>query len=485
MSTPAEAYAETAVLGAILQDPRRALEVRDWLRADDFSDPWNREIYRTLVDHHLYAHPEVLAEAPHLRTRVLGRLVVEQLHHAAAAQGWQVSAQDWWQVAGFVDGLPQPHNVPNAAHAAGYGRAVAQASLQRTVGPSGEFAERAVLAAVLARPQEAQRLRGWLRAEDFTDPWMGQMYRSLVEEALTSHPAVTIRSGPEQQQVLAEMLYEQLRYKAAGQGWGITPAAWPAVAAQIRDMIGVHQVPHPEHAAQLGQRVLQSSIQRQVAEGGWRVERTLAHPGAPAAEMEINSTLGLLQQLEDRWEQAVGRPGAVGASLPPTAGARRPETAGTEDAVLGSLMRDPGQVEQVRHWLRPSDFTAPGRAELYSTITAAVDAGGTIDPVLIVWDAHRRGVLSPTALSSDQVWAIASDGRAGQAPHGGRALVQASIVHHVQSATSAIAAASHDPTAAPGVVIATARGHLQHASSQAARLAQATSPAARTASRTG
>ncbi len=314
--------------------------MRDWLRAEDFSDGWNRGIYRTVVDHHLYAHPEVLAQPPHERTRVLGRLVVEQLHHAADAQGWQLSAQDWWQVAEYVNALPQPASVPNAA---GYGRAVAQAGLQRTVGQSGEFAERAVLAAVLARPQEAGRLRGWLRAEDFTDPWMGQMYRSLVEESLATHPAVTIRSGPRQQQVLAEMLYEQLQHKAAGQGWGISPAAWPAVAAQIRDLIGVHQVPHPERAAQLGQRVLQSSIQRQVAEGGWRVERTLAHPGAPAAEMEINSTLGLLRQLEDRWERAVGRPGAVGASLPPPAGGRRPEMAGTEDAVLGSLMRDPAR----------------------------------------------------------------------------------------------------------------------------------------------
>ncbi|WP_327417502.1 DnaB-like helicase N-terminal domain-containing protein [Streptomyces sp. NBC_01233] len=358
--------------------------------------------------------------------------------------------------------------MPNAANAAQYGRVVAQSSLKRTVGVQGEFAERAVLAAVLARPEEGARLAGWLKAGDFQDPWLGQMYKALVEEKLYAHPAVTMRHSPaERQEVLARMLYEQLQHKAADEYWTVPDSAWPAVAQQIHALTTTQQVPHPEHAAQLGQRVLQTSIQQQVTEGSWRIENTLKVPGAPAAEMEINAMLGTLQQLEDRWEQAMGRPGAVGAALTPQS-SPRPEMVFTEDAVLSSLLRYPGQLEQVGRWLRAEDFTQPGRAQLFTTIQEAITNRGTVDPALMVWDAHRRGTAGPGSLAPDQVWAMYQNGRPGIAHSGGRQLVEASIVHHVHSATSAINTAVGNPTAAPGMVIGTARGHLQHASAQAA-----------------
>ncbi|WP_033355657.1 DnaB-like helicase N-terminal domain-containing protein [Kitasatospora aureofaciens] len=472
MSAPASAYAEAALLGAILQDPRRALEVRDWIRAEDFDSFWDQEIYRALTDHGLYARADVLSQPAHLRSAALQRAVLDQLYRTAAVQGWPMSAQAWQEVAAYVAHLPLPHNVPDAANAASYGRVVAQASLERTVGVGGELAERAVLAAVLARPEEAQRLKGWLKSTDFTDPAYGQMYRVLVEESLASHPAVTIRRPEERTQVLAKMLYQQLQHKAAVEGWGTPQELWPVVAHQIRDMTSVHRVPHPERAAQLGQRVLQSSIQRLIAASGDMVERTLDHPGALAASTRINETLALLQRLEDRWEQAMGRPEGAGASLPPAARPRTPEFAFTEDAVLGSLLRDPGQVEGVRTWLRAQDFTQPGRAELYSAIVRAVDSGGAIDPVLVVWDAHRRSA-DPQAMDADTVWSIYQRGEPGLARSGAKQLVEATIVHHVRSATAAISQAAGDPAAAPGMVIGTARGHLQHASAQAARLALA------------
>ncbi|MFE7525782.1 DnaB-like helicase N-terminal domain-containing protein [Kitasatospora sp. NPDC057542] len=476
MSGP-EAYSEEALLGSVLQDPRRALEVRGWLRAADFANPWRQEIYRVLVDHHLYAHPSVLAAPPQQRVQVLGRLVLENLHARATADGW-ASTADWRQVAAYVTSLPA--SVPKAANATQYGRVVAQASLERTVGAQGQFAEQAVLAAVLARPEEGARLAGWLKAADFQDPWLGQMYKALVEEKLYAHPAVTIRASPaERQQVLARMLYEQLQHKAADERWTVPASAWPAVAQQIHALTTTQQVPHPEHAAQLGQRVLQTSIQQQVAQGSWRVENTLRVPGAPAAEMQINTMLGALQQLEDRWEQAMGRVEAVGAVLAPQT-IPRPEMAFTEDAVLSSLLRDPGQLEQVGRWLRAEDFTQPGRAQLFTALQDAVTHRGAVDPALLVWDAHRRGTAGPGSLAPEQVWAMYQEGQPGIAHGGGRQLVEASIVHHVRSATSAINAAVGDPTAAPGMVIGTARGHLQHASAQAARLTQATWSTART-----
>ncbi|MFJ6769549.1 DnaB-like helicase N-terminal domain-containing protein [Kitasatospora sp. NPDC091257] len=476
MSGP-EAYSEEALLGSVLQNPRRALEVRDWLRAADFADPWRREIYRMLVDHHLYAHPAVLAAASRHQAQVLGRLVLENLHARAIADGW-ASTTDWQQVAAYVTGLSA--SVPNAANAAQYGRVVAQASLERTVGAQGQFAEQAVLAAVLARPEEGARLAGWLKAADFQDPWLGQMFRALVEEKLYAHPAVTIRASPaERQQVLARMLYEQLQRTAADERWIVPVSAWPSVAQQIHALTTTQQVPHPEHAAQLGQRVLQTSIQQQVAQGSWRVENTLQVPGAPAAEMQINTMLGALQQLEDRWEQAMGRVEAVGAALAPQT-VPRPEMTFTEDAVLSSLLRDPGQLEQVGRWLRAEDFTQPGRAQLFTSLQEAVTHRGAVDPALLVWDAHRRGVSGPGSLAPEQVWAMYQEGRPGIAHGGGRLLVEASIVHHVRSATSAINTAVGDPTAAPGMVIGTARGHLQYASAQAARLTQATWSTART-----
>ncbi|MFD9063264.1 DnaB-like helicase N-terminal domain-containing protein [Kitasatospora purpeofusca] len=476
MSSP-EAYSEEALLGSVLADPRRALEVRGWLRAEDFADPWRREIYRLMVDHHLYAHPRVLAATPQQRTQVLARLVLEDLHARASADGW-ASTTDWKQVADYVTSLPA--GVPDAANAAQYGRVVAQSSLERTVGAQGEFAERAVLAAVLARPEEGTRLAGWLKGGDFQDPWLGQMYRALVEEKLYAHPAVTLRSSPaERQEVLARMLYEQLRYKATHERWTVPDSAWPTVAQQIHALTTTQQVPHPEHAAQLGQRVLQTSIQLQVAQGSWRVENTLTVLGAPAAEMEINAVLGTLHALEDRWEQAMGRVGAVGAAISPQT-SPRPEMAFTEDAVLSSLLRDPGQLEHLAPWLRAEDFTQPGRAQLFTAIQDAVTNRGTVDPALMVWDAHRRGTAGPGSLAPEQVWAMYQAGLPGIAHSAGHRLVEATIVHHVRSATSAINAAVGDPAAAPGMVIGAARGHLQHASDQASRLATATRAGART-----
>ncbi|MFF1872819.1 DnaB-like helicase N-terminal domain-containing protein [Kitasatospora herbaricolor] len=129
MSGP-EAYCEEALLSSVLQDPSRALEIRNWLRAEDFANPWRREIYRVLMDHHLYAHPTALSSGAAQRAQVLGRLVMEDLHARAGADGWQVSGGDWQQVAAYLTSLPA--GVPDAANAAQYGRVVAQASLQRT-----------------------------------------------------------------------------------------------------------------------------------------------------------------------------------------------------------------------------------------------------------------------------------------------------------------------------------------------------------------
>ena len=64
--TPANAtdLAERALIGALLADPSRVEDVRDWLRPGDVHEPKARAIYQTLTDLHRQGRTVPIRELP-------------------------------------------------------------------------------------------------------------------------------------------------------------------------------------------------------------------------------------------------------------------------------------------------------------------------------------------------------------------------------------------------------------------------------------
>jgi hypothetical protein len=476
VSSTAEVY-ERAVIGAVMKDPWQAVQLRGWLNAEDFSDPWNREIYRALVDDGLYQHRLLVAQPAEHKPAILAQMLYARLQRVAADRGWQLSAQDWAQTSQYLTDLPQRH-APHAAHAVDYGRVVAQESFDRTVGGQGEHAEWAVISALLQHPDQAEHLGTWLRSDDFQEPWLGRIYHSLAEGRLRlcTHPTVVNTPQAQRPQVLAQMLIEDLAHKAyvshpdsarlSEQEWA---QGWAPVKEMIDDLATGQYTPHPEQAARLGQRVLQSSIQHKVATGfSEGLQRAELFPGSLVPE--VDTMLRQVQELQARWDQAMGSRTAETEGHA-TRGPERPGMPATEDAVLGSLVKDPSQIEHVRSWLRPEDFTAPGRATLYRTIVQTVDAGRTVDPIMLAWHAQQNG-LHPRDIQAERIWAIAEHGEPGRAADGGRVLLEAGISHHVTTARTVIETAGGDMASTPAQALGTAREHLKAASAQASRLSQ-------------
>jgi hypothetical protein len=69
-----EQLAEQATLGALMRDPAPLERIRGWLRPGDFTFPWHREVFATILERHIAGEPvDVLAVAESLKVRVGAR----------------------------------------------------------------------------------------------------------------------------------------------------------------------------------------------------------------------------------------------------------------------------------------------------------------------------------------------------------------------------------------------------------------------------
>ncbi|MFD7909059.1 DnaB-like helicase N-terminal domain-containing protein, partial [Kitasatospora sp. NPDC059747] len=185
-----------------------------------------------------------------------------------------------------------------------------------------------------------------------------------------------------------------------------------------------------------------------------------AQAGGRGAVAQADVLAGVLEDLAGRWGT---QPRPVAPAAPPVAepaaGPIPVDRLEDERFLLALLVHQDGAVEEVFDWLRPQDFADPGHGQLYRCVGALHHRGEVIDPVTVVWEVQRRGLLADGTLTEDRLAPILTDGATGSAEWLGEQLLRSSLTRTAAGAAQQIAAHADGHRLAPGQLI----GHALHA----------------------
>ncbi|MGF1425476.1 DnaB-like helicase N-terminal domain-containing protein [Kitasatospora sp. LaBMicrA B282] len=309
--------------------------------------------------------------------------------------------------------------------------------------------EQAVLGAILIDPRQLSRL-DWLEPRDFYRPAHRALFSALRKLRDDGEPVLDAEG---------EVPLEWLTATAAEAGRhvrGITPSYPHTLIAAC---------PRPANAPVYGRMVLEASIHRTVAE---HAARLLAIAREDTGQREIDGTLAqadvlaaVLDDLSRRWgTQPRTQAPTPGTSQPPAPAVAPVPAAQLEDEqfLLALLVNRGGAIEEVFDWLRPQDFADPGHGQLYRCVGALHHRGEAIDPVTVLWEVQRRGLLADGTLTQQQPTPLLGDGAAGSAEWLGEQLLRSSLTRAAAGAALQIAAHADDQRLTPGQLI----GHALH-----------------------
>jgi hypothetical protein len=273
------------------------------------------------------------------------------------------------------------------------------------------LAERAVLGALLTVPGTditagnprlgltgPDVMTGWLRPEDFADPWHAEVYRTTRALLCAGDSA-----GPEA--VGLDMLRRL----------GPTRADVVRVAGLLRDV-----PPHarPETYAVM---VLEASLRREVAAQGVLLRAGALQAGldGSARPMIAISALvdNILDRAADRWATATATATATGNPAPDRARRApvplRSTTAGVggalgadrllavhpsptkgqvaehEATLIAALITHPAQIGATSAWLRPAALTNRTWRPVYEAVLRLHTYGRPLDAVTVFWETQR------------------------------------------------------------------------------------------------
>ncbi|WP_181871680.1 DnaB-like helicase N-terminal domain-containing protein [Sphaerisporangium album] len=286
------------------------------------------------------------------------------------------------------------------------------------------FIERALLGALLNDPRSVHGVAdlAGLQAEDFSTPLHRDLFATMVKAAAEAN---------------MHTIDGVNRFRRA---CGATALRHNRNARWLANLAA--SAPSGR-AVNYGFLVNEAHTMRLIAHHIGRVSAALAQADPAAMELvgdELHEARRVVAKLADRWRvdpatTATPRPPAVSdpqaAPVPRwfllaryQAAAQARRQAAREDRLIASLIGDPFQIEDVRGWLEASDFTAPGRGELYTALLKLYDSGQPFDVVTVVWDAAMNGGLD---MDIDAFIARYDRAERGEAMHLARDLVRQSI----------------------------------------------------------
>ncbi|MBG0825824.1 hypothetical protein HS048_34640 [Planomonospora sp. ID91781] len=337
------------------------------------------------------------------------------------------------------------------------------------------YAERALLASLLRDPR---RIRATLaltgvKAADFGDPGHQELMQAIIDASRDDGLDLTVIDG---WNALRRAVEDAAIATGRSSAWVGQIAATPIT---------------PSQSAEYAVMVLEGETRRVIAHHAQRIAAAMdSHVPAGQADAQITATRQVLTQLAERWrldpeilteaaaedeaDDVLDAPQAPSLLQRGLAALRAPlafldGTARTEDRLLASLVADPGQVAEVRDWLDPQDFTAPGRAEIYIALVVLSDRGQPIDAPTVLFEANRQVAIS--ARQADRFMARCAKAEPGHAIPLARDLVAADAAAYVQAQTQKVITAVTTRTATPSAAIGTALATLERLEGPLARLA--------------
>jgi hypothetical protein len=256
------------------------------------------------------------------------------------------------------------------------------------------LAEQATLGALLLEPAGLAGLGGWLRPNDFSDPWHAEVYRTIKCLAAAGEPVGAAEVGRD---LLARL--------------GPTRADLARVIGLLRAAPPRPDV--PTYAVM----VLEDSLRRETAAQGVLLRAgalSAVLDGTPRPAQTVAAVVDdTLHSAAERWATATGHsreprrrisgvPRALGT---PNAGTEQAlaadrllrahpdpmpsEVADHEAALIAALLARPEHLRLVIGWLRPAAMTNRSWRPLYESMVRLHDYRRPIDTVTVLWETQR------------------------------------------------------------------------------------------------
>ena len=253
------------------------------------------------------------------------------------------------------------------------------------------LAEAATLGALLVDPVALPAVAGWLRADDFADPWHGQLYKVLAERAIARQPIDPQTVG------LA------LRDQVGGQ------------RADLVRVLGLLRVaPVPAQTERYAAMVLEGSLRREIAGQGVLLRASALSVSLNFERRPLLAGTALVEQAliagENRWQLATGglpSTETVRAEFAPALRnldkalaadkllAAHPEmdvaqVRDRERQLVAALICHPGKASQINSWLPPEALTDRRWRAVYAAVVELVEHQQPVDVVTVAWQVQAN-----------------------------------------------------------------------------------------------
>ncbi|WP_172381145.1 DnaB-like helicase N-terminal domain-containing protein [Streptomyces sp. MNP-20] len=320
------------------------------------------------------------------------------------------------------------------------------------------YAEQSLLGALLLDPHRLGET-GPLDPGHFSNPAHGALFRAM-------------RAAPE----------PDAEQQGASPSWLNTVLAAarphaPALSAPYLHTL-IQVCPRPQHAATYAKMIRADHARRCLRLHAGRLAQTAADTTLPH---RATATLQQADVLSRFLDGLSGRfpphPGSLPRTPLPAPPARDTgdEALDEERLLIATATAHPDEARQMR-WLAPEDFALPLHSALWQCLTSLIHCGTPIDPVTVLWQAQRHGLLSHDITPTDLLALLSTP--VGSPEHWGEKVLQRAVLTRALSVALRITAYADDPANSPHQLATGGRRALADLTALRSRWQHATSPAA-------
>lgn len=317
----------------------------------------------------------------------------------------------------------------------------------------------ALLGAALLRPTVLREVGAWIPAGVFERPEDGALWQALQG---LGRDAVDSRGFFRPDAVSAALDPQTRAYQSAD---------------RLNRLVGACPSTSTAHAAMYAGMTLESAISRVVEQDGQHLQyhAQAAEPGDVRIVLDqVERTDRHLDALARSWAAA---PETV-RSLLDTAPAE-PSPAQTradrrqrvdlhaEATTVASLLHQPRQMEEVKSWLQPGDFSDPELAAAFTAIATLVDRRAPVDPLTVAWQAQRQ----PGTQVSEQVMSeLTIGGLPGAAAYAGEQVLSTAVLDRLDATGRHLRDLGRIPATPPTTLLDQAHTALEPAAADRDRI---------------
>lgn len=271
------------------------------------------------------------------------------------------------------------------------------------------LAEQATLGALMLDGDLPAQVAGWLRSEDFADPWHAQVHKVIRELAAARTP-----TGPHD---VGRAMIERLGHRVAD-------------APRIVDLL--QAAPVNSVGREYAALVVEASIRRQVARFGVLLQGAALTAVTTESAAVLDAVTAQIDAMaiaaERRHALATGAPmlrsvdalSAPGPAVLPLqlaadrALAAHPtpnphEILGHEATLVAALVTRPQQIQEVAAWLRADKLTNDPWRPVYQALVHLHDTCRRVDEITVAWELHRLSAVNGPGPTVDELRQTVAD----------------------------------------------------------------------------